>query len=418
MTPKTETAAKIRVLIVDDVQQTRTDIRRLLYFEEDMEVCGEAANGREALDCLDRCLPDVVLMDINMPVLDGISATEALVRSHPHISVVIISIQGEQEYLRKAMLAGARDYLVKPLSSEEMASTIRQVYHIARERNQSRPPFAAPLQQEGESRARAAYRVITFFSGKGGSGKTFLAGNLAVALAKEGLKVALLDLDLQFGDVAVMLNLSGTRTIADLAAEGEQFDTARLKEHLIHHLSGVSVLAAPASPPEAEKVGLEQVEQVLGSLKEAYDCVLIDTPASFSDLTLLALERSDLILLPVCRDIATIKNARAGLEVLNSLGLGEKVQVILNQASLDPGIELAELEQGLGCRIAHRVAFDEKAVLASINRGVPLVMEQANHEIARELCQLARKVCHGFREKEESPARKMSLGKLFSLSFG
>ena len=87
---------KIRIIVVDDIEQTRTDIKRLLYFEEDLEVVGEAANGREALEVIKKTKPDVVLMDINMPVMDGIAATEAATLASPSLAVIIISIQGNR----------------------------------------------------------------------------------------------------------------------------------------------------------------------------------------------------------------------------------------------------------------------------------------------------------------------------------
>lgn len=418
MAKNEETAKKIKVLIVDDIQQTRIDIRRLLYFEEDLEVCGEAENGEEALDAVARYSPDVVLMDINMPVMDGIAATQALSHDHPHVAVVIISIQGEQEYLRKAMVAGARDYLVKPLSSEDMALTIRQCYQSRQRLNHSRPSPDGPGAAEGMKGKGSACRVISFFGGKGGSGKSFLAGNLAVALAKKKLKTALVDLDLQFGDIAVMFNLSGTHAISDLVAQGAGTSAEQLAEYLIRHTSGVSVLAAPSCPAEAENITAEHVKQVIAILKKSFDCVVLDTAAFLNDITLLALEEAELILIPVRRDIATIKNARAGLDLLNSLELGNKARVLLNQANLDTGIELAELEHSLGSKIYHSVAGDERMVIASINRGIPLAMEHGNSEISRDLSRLAEKVCNGFTEEIKAPDRKVSLGKIFSLNLG
>ena len=117
----------IRVFIVDDAQNTREDIKRFLYFEEDMEVVGEASTGEEAVSLCRDAKPDVILMDINLPGMDGIQASEQISLLLPEAAIVIISIQGEQEYLKKAMAAGARDYLVKPFTSMELAETIRRV---------------------------------------------------------------------------------------------------------------------------------------------------------------------------------------------------------------------------------------------------------------------------------------------------
>ena len=135
----------IQVLIVDDVAETRHNIRKLLEFEADICVVGEAADGREALALAKELQPDCVLMDINMPGLDGISATERIYQVAPDCLPIVISVQGEQEYLRKAMLAGARDYLVKPFSGQELVNTIRQVYSRT---GQAQPAEGCPGQPQ------------------------------------------------------------------------------------------------------------------------------------------------------------------------------------------------------------------------------------------------------------------------------
>ena len=125
---------QIRVLIVDDIPETRDHLTKLLGFEKDVEVVGAAASGAEALEMAAKLLPDVVLMDINMPEMDGIAATELLTARVPTASVVMMSVQGEADYLRRSMLAGAREFLVKPFSSDELTASIRQVYAREREK--------------------------------------------------------------------------------------------------------------------------------------------------------------------------------------------------------------------------------------------------------------------------------------------
>jgi len=411
-----ETKEAIRVLIADDIVQTRTDIRRLLYFEEDVEVVGEAGTGREALDLIGETRPDIILMDINMPVMDGITATEEVSFNHPEVSVIIISIQGEQEYLKKAMAAGARDYLVKPLSSEEMANTIRQVYRLNRRRNQGISSPSSPSSQvveQGPALPDNQYKTVTLFSGKGGTGKTTLAANLAVVLARKKMKVALVDLDLQFGDISLLFNVNDTRNICDLAEE-EEINRESLDSCLIHHISGVYILAASPWPQEAEKLSVEQVKATLKTLQESFDCVIIDTAATFNEINLMVLEESDLIMLPARKDIAAIKNIKAVLDILQSLNLENKVQVVLNQANLDLGIELKELEQALERTMAHSITGDEKAVVTSINKGVPFVTEYASAEITKNMVELGDKMLHGFKEKSPDMVKKHALAKLFS----
>src|SRR5512146_124823 len=118
----------IKVLIVDDIPETRENLKKLLAFEADIEVVGTASTGREGLELAQTLFPDIILMDINMPDMDGIAATELISKSVPSASVVMMSVQSEPDYLRRAMLAGARDFLTKPISGEELYGTVRSVY--------------------------------------------------------------------------------------------------------------------------------------------------------------------------------------------------------------------------------------------------------------------------------------------------
>lgn len=93
--------SKIRVLVVDDIVETRENVKKLLYFEEDVEVVGTAANGREGVDLALKLNPDIVLMDINMPGMDGIAASETISSQAPNVQVVMMSVQGEADYLRR-----------------------------------------------------------------------------------------------------------------------------------------------------------------------------------------------------------------------------------------------------------------------------------------------------------------------------
>src|SRR5258708_32579699 len=205
----------IKVLIVDDIPETRENLKKLLAFESDIEVVGKASTGREGLELAKDLLPDIILMDINMPDMDGIAATELISKSVPSTSVVMMSVQSEADYLRRAMLAGARDFLTKPISGEELYGTVRSVYE-RRPMIQAQP--VQPTTTSGKTALAATHEahVIMVYSPQGGAGKTTVATNLAASLMREGTKVLLIDLDLQFGDVGVFLNLQAQNTIVDL----------------------------------------------------------------------------------------------------------------------------------------------------------------------------------------------------------
>ena len=117
----------IRVLLADDQTLVRQGIRTLLELEEGIEVVGTAANGREAIAAVERLRPDVVLMDVRMPELDGVAATRALAERLPEVAVIILTTFDDDEYVFEGLKAGARGYLLKDVSSDDIAAAVRTV---------------------------------------------------------------------------------------------------------------------------------------------------------------------------------------------------------------------------------------------------------------------------------------------------
>src|SRR5512147_2533466 len=167
------TGEKIRVMIVDDVSETRENVRKLLQFESDVEVVGVARTGKEAIQISQELNPDVVLMDINMPDMDGISATEAIRAKQPAVQVIILSVQSDQNYMRRAMLAGARDFLTKPPMGDELISAIRRAGEMAQtEKTKAARVQAAPvlgLTGIGASYGGPRGKILVVYSPKGGT---------------------------------------------------------------------------------------------------------------------------------------------------------------------------------------------------------------------------------------------------------
>ena len=254
---------KIRVLIVDDIAETRENIRRMLQFDSAIEVVGAARTGREAIEQAQQNKPDVIIMDINMPDMDGITATQEVKRKLPYVQVVILSVQSDPSYMRRAMLAGARDFLTKPPMIDELTDAIRRAGVLAHEeRKKASSAFPATPVEGGPITAaqlNSQGKVIAIYSPKGGTGCTTIATNLAVALKADDTRVALIDANLQYGDVAVFLNEQGKNTVLDLAMRADELDPEIVQEVMVtHRPSGIDILAAPPRPEMADKVSGEQ----------------------------------------------------------------------------------------------------------------------------------------------------------------
>lgn len=401
----------IKILIADDVTETRENIKRLLYFEKDMMIVGEAADGQEAITQTEKLNPDVLLMDINMPVMDGITATERISLEHPKTAIIIVSVQGEQEYLKKAMVAGAREYMVKPFSSDELVNTIRKVYDFEQKRRVqlSEPAVVKQLQSDPQ--------LVAVFSTKGGVGKTTIATNLAVSLAEETRKrVVVVDLDLQFGDVAIMLNVVPKRTITELIQDINQMDSELMESYLVSHPTGVKVLPCPTRPEYAELITGAHVEKILGILKQSYDYIIIDTAPFFQETTLSALDLCHQILLVTSLDLPTIKNVKLGLEVLDSLHLKGKVRLVLNRSSNDIGIKCEDMEENLGLKVKAHIPSDGRTIITSVNKGSPFVITHPNAKVSAGIKELAGMIMPGnakIMAPEKLETKKTFFGRLF-----
>lgn len=404
----------ITVLVVDDIPGTREDIKRLLYFEEDIKIVGEAGDGDEAVALSESLKPDVILMDVNMPRMDGIRATEMITVNNPNSAVVIVSIQAEQEYLRKAMAAGARDYLVKPFSSEELAGTIRKVNEYSKRRR------LQVVNGRGSSQShvpdRKPGRIISFFSSKGGVGKTTAACNLAISLTQETRgKVALVDMDLQGGDISVFMNISAKGGLAEVVQEAEYSDPSLLETYLCPHMSGVRVLPAPSSPEQAELVTAAHAEAILKTLRDSYDYILVDTAAAISEITLACLEASDQIMVIVNQDLPTLRHTRINLEILEKLNLTEKTKLILNKARTD-GLKIKDLEKHVNFSLTATLPDDSEVVLNSINKGHPFVLTRPSAEITQVFHKLSSLLAEpgSLEVAGGENQRKSIIGKIFS----
>jgi pilus assembly protein CpaE len=385
----------IKVMIVDDVKETRDNVRRLLALEDEIVVVGEAKDGEEAVQKVSKIKPDIILMDINMPVLDGLAATEQISVKFPNTSVIMMTVQGELEYIKHAMTVGARDYITKPFSSEDLITSIKKIYRLEYQKKHI-PDSNKDFQIQPQT--------IVVFGTKGGVGKTTIATNLAVGLHQlTGKKVVLLDLDLQFGDVAAMLNIFPKQTISQLVQENELIDEALVQSYLLPHSpTGISVLPAPARPQYADLITNQHVERIIRSLQKMFDYLVIDTPATFNENVLMALDLATRIKLVLTLDLPSIKNAKLCLEVLEGLGLKEKVRIILNNACEDYGLRAEDVERTLGMPVLCELPPSSKVVTGSVNRGTPFIILNPSSKIAEQVCQLAKSVSK--KSKATAPA--------------
>ena len=348
----------------------------------------------------------------------SISATEQLALRAPRLAVIMMSVQGEADYLRRSMLAGAREFLVKPFSSDELTASIRQVHQREREKLnrmalEAGGATSAPVPSTLATRSEPG-QLIAVFSPKGGVGRTTIAANVAIAAAADlGKKVILVDGSFQFGDVGVLLNLNPkNKSIADLVPEFEGGDPDSLDPFIINHSSGIRVLLAPPTPELAELVTAPAVRRVLELLRMQADIVIVDCMSSFNDTTLMILDEADVILTVLSLEITSIKNMRLFLEVADHLGYPPgKVRLVLNRADAALGIRVPDVEQSIGRKVDHTIVSDGRSVVYALNRGVPFYLSNREAPVSQDILKIAQAISGEPSPAEASPkaAPKKSL---------
>lgn len=306
-----------------------------------------------------------------------VGAAREVLDVEPSARVIAVVNHVTTDLLRQAMHTGIADVVGMSDATSEIRDVIaRALAHCERLAEQAVSP-------EAESANRG--EVVTVFSTKGGVGKTVLSTNLGVGLASRGRSVVLVDLDLQFGDVGIMLGLEPTQTISGPAQANDRLDAEFLAGHLVAHGSGLKCLLAPVQPEEAEAITPGRITRILDLLTQMYDYVVVDTSASLDETVLTALDRSDHVLALTMMDVASIKNTRISLQKLHQLGYdGDLLEVVLNRADSKVYLQLAQVEKAVGRDIRVRIPSD-RIVPQSVNKGVPVVLEAPKSDVARAL---------------------------------
>jgi pilus assembly protein CpaE len=328
-------------------------------------------------------VPLVVVLGPSCSSPDGLAAAEKLIGDRPEIGAILIVPELSSELFRQALKAGIRDVLPAPVDSSQLADSVRSVVEMISSAGPTTPSFGDAGGDLG--------RVITVFSPKGGAGKSVIAENLAVSLARRTDKpVVIVDADLQFGDVSVMLKLVPQHTIVDAVGTIDRLDPSLLKELLVRHEpSGVLVLPAPLEPSLADHVGADDMLRIVEMLRTFASYVVVDTPAHFNDVVLGLIEVSDDVMLVAGMDIPNIKNVKIGMQTLRLLNTPmSKVHLILNRANSKVRLDVGEVERTLQVKAESLIPSDI-VVPQSINKGAPVVLDAPRSGVARAIEQLA-----------------------------
>jgi len=356
---------------------------------DDVEVVGFSENVADAFAPLAGGHLQVVLhgtRDAHLPVHEIAS-----IREHTQAPIILLASGESSQLLNEALETDVADVLLLPQLADNVVFAVRKAAHTGRR-----------LEAEGGVGKRG--RILTVFSPKGGTGKTVTATNLACAFAKyEKKRTLLIDLDLQFGDAAIMLGLEPEKTIYDLVVAPGELDSEKLAGYTTRHASGVDVLPAPLRPEDAELVTEPKVNRLLEVARGSYDLIVVDTSPFFHGPMLATLDRTDELLVLCGLDVPTLKNVKLAQHTLDLLSFpASRVRFSLNRSNSKVGMKRAEVESALGVKIAFEMPSD-RAVPLAVNRGTPAVLAEAGCDFSRAV----RSIAKGLLEPEQEKKRRL-----------
>ncbi|HLU42615.1 MAG TPA: P-loop NTPase [Microthrixaceae bacterium] len=348
-------------------------------------------------------VPVVVVLGPSCSNGDVLAIAERVVAQYPMVGTILVVDELSTSLLQQALRAGVRDVLALTGEAAALAQAVRRVAASLEQPARSAAttvattdstPTGASVAAPGPAAMETVNgQVLTVFSTKGGAGKSVLATSLAVTLAQRSDKpVCLVDADLQFGDVAVMLKLTPHHTIVDAVSVLDRMDSALLESLLVtHEPSGLRVMPAPLEPAFADQVGAAEMVQIVEMLRTFCAYVIVDTPAYFNDVVLGLVEVSDRVMLVAGMDIPNIKNVKIGLQTLRLLNTPmEKLLLVLNRANSKVKLDIGEVERTLQLR-ADALIPSDVVVPQSVNKGEPVVLHTPKSGVSKSIQQLADK---------------------------
>ncbi|HKY75417.1 MAG TPA: P-loop NTPase [Acidimicrobiia bacterium] len=386
--PSLRPLADIVLAVVDPDPEVRTTIALQLggpgvvtYPDSEVESLAGYRPGPQPL---------VVIFGPGLADAAGLAKIESFTRSRPDAGAVLVTVEQSTELLQQAFRSGIRDVLELPVETAALYQSLERVARTLTGLPTSPPPIEMPS-MDG--------RVIAVTSTKGGSGKSVVATNLATVLAQQGPgPVVLVDGDLQFGDVAVMMRLGASHTLAEAVTAGDRLDSQYLQSLLVRHEpSGLLVLMAPLEPSFSELVSAKDIVRIIDVLRTFCSHVVVDTQSGMNDVTLSVIEHSDETLMVASTDVPNIKDTKIGLQTLHRLGVdASKLTLVLNRANSKVHLNISEVEHTLGMKADCQIP-SSLVVPLSVNRGVPVVLDAPKSEVAGSFEQLAKRFAVGER---------------------
>jgi pilus assembly protein CpaE len=382
------------MVIIDPDDNSREEVAQLLDGFCFVEVIGTFDNIISANDFIQQARPPLMLFDVTNNIDLALDSIEKLTNKYKNMIIIAVSAKVDADIIIKTMRAGAREFLPKPIEKEDLNKALKKARITL-------------TQEEGSSDGK----IYSVFSNKGGIGKTTLATNLALQLARRtGEKVCLIDLNLQMGDVATFLDINPSFDISYVVSNLGRLDKAFLQSSLEKYKDyDLYILAEPLDIEQAEEISADDINTLLSFLKTMFGYIVVDTDSNFDVKTLTCLDVSDYILLILMVNLPSIRNCQKCLSLFRRLEYNEdKVKLVVNRYIENEEITLEDVEEALSRQIYWKIPNNYFDVMSSINKGIPISESNPDLEVSKNFTQLAERI-HGIELVKEEAEESSSL---------
>jgi pilus assembly protein CpaE len=399
----------ISVLILTDRAESVTRLQHSFAAEKKYTI--RFANScQDALKITAQDSPKIIIVDDQVKDLSPLDAIRKLVSLAPHLPIVALADEKAVTYVRDAMLAGARAFILKPLNESELFSTLNQLVEIESLRHDS-------LMSKGSAATRRN-QMMMVISPKGGAGCTMLAVNLALMIRqKTDAKIALIDGHSCLGDLETVLNLQAQFTASDVLAQGMGMDIDLIKGMMVEHKSGIHVLVSSRNVEENLGLQIDTFEKMLGYIHHEYEYTVVDGGAISEEQTSVALSLADKILLVVTPEMTALQRASLFLKAADASDFPrEKLFLVVNREGVKGSISTEDISRHLNTQVLIAIPEDSGLITYSLNRGIPLVTSDPGSAVACRIEKLAKQMIP--EKKAAANAQKGLLGRLTTIIQG
>ncbi|HEU5459727.1 MAG TPA: AAA family ATPase [Pyrinomonadaceae bacterium] len=379
----------ISVVVLSTGLDNFKDIRRALSGEDRVKLLAGGNDADQLYEEIIRLKPNAAIIALGPNADHAVRFIERLNKECPGTALISAAQDASPDMILKSLRAGAREFLRIPISTEELRTVLDRVSDV--------------LTRTVETPKKKG-RMVSVFSSKGGCGTTFIATNIAAATAS---KTVLVDLNLHAGDLPLFLGLEAKYSIADMVEKRARLDEALINSLVMPHSTNLSLLAAPLEADHADGIEPQHIFEVLQSLREHFDYVVLDPQHTFDSITLAALDQSDEILLVLTLDIPAIRSTQRALEIFDKLGYPrKKTRIVVNRWSKQIDLDLRQVEKFLGEPVVGFVPSDYQTAVGSINLGTPLVQAEPTSKIALEIRRIAEQISMGVAPIDHSKQKR------------